>query len=185
MAEKWNWEDNESDYSKRMPWWGYVMVLLIAILLMVLASKADSVPFAVQGAQQVSLATAPALAPTFPTQSHTGNYLQFGTLLPPTVGQVTFTMTLGNVAEAATFWVNLPNGGTVIQGFGVPSTIYHGEGGTLTVSYPGDPATTYGFTFTDPVPEPGTFVLFGTGVLGILGRRKLIYGGVLSTLYRR
>ena len=51
-------------------------------------------------------------------------------------------------------------------------TFFHPTQGTLTVNVNGS-VSTYGFVFQSPVPEPGTLLLVGTGILAISsGKRR-------------
>ena len=50
-------------------------------------------------------------------------------------------------------------------------TFFHPTQGTLAVNVNGSEST-YGFVFQSPVPEPGTLLLVGTGILAISSRKR-------------
>lgn len=145
----------------------------VALLFVLsLACFADSVPYALQPTGSVSLSSNPMLSPTLSPGSGFGNVMVIGIPLNPINSDVTFTLTIGNFSQTFTIPVNLPTGGIELISFSAPLGIYHATGGTFSFSDGFNDGGTYGFSFADPVPEPGTWALMLTGIPGLLLMRR-------------
>jgi hypothetical protein len=155
--------------------------LILALILVVLcgaasAAKADPLTFknvvALQnnGATRIDLLSNPGVT-LFGTQltflvDITGD-------LPPSGSsslQITYTEA-GSAPIVLTFQIPafgiIPPPYTQLFTITSPGATIAGTPATLTISIPGDGSRTYTFSVAQPVPEPASLALLGTGILGV------------------
>jgi hypothetical protein len=144
------------------------MKTLFAVMLLSVLASADSTPFALQNGQPVSLAGSPTLVSNFifpvDHSNADGRGLQFGDL----VGAGTVVMTLSFLGKTETAICQVSHDLVLIQGFEFPGKVYQPIPATLTIN-----GQSYSFFVVDVAPEPGTWIMLATGLVGIVARRKL------------
>ena len=171
--------------------------LILALILVVLcgaasAAKADPLTFknvvALQnnGATRVDLLSNPGVTLFGPQLTFlvdiTGD-------LPPggsSLLEITYTEA-GSAPIVLTFPIpafgNIPPPYTQLFTITSPGATFAGTPATLTISIPGNGSQTYTFRVAQPVPEPASLALLGTGMLGIWSkvRRRRRRSNVRST----
>ena len=162
--------------------------VLLAVLLISTVALADSVPFVFQNnaSTQVPLINNPSVTSTYGLSPKLGGtYLQFGmNMTTGYTGAVVMELTIDGKTSIASFDVNPSwcNGCVLAQGFNVARNLYHLTNFTFTVIEDGKVVFSGQGTYTAPVPEPGSLVLFGSGLVAVFFAIKK--GGLIGRPYR-